>query len=258
MKRVLDNLIRPILASVFLVSPVFAADVPATLGWQERAELGLLVPGVISRVNVTEGQQVKRGDHLLSLDRRAYKAELSRAKAIAEHAKLAREEANVDLERADELYERTVISERELKLSQIEAREVIGRNAIADAELTSARINYERSVLRAPFSGVVVSVLANRGEVVLNQVQSRVLMVVADNTRMIASAKISENMARQVSVGDELTVLARDKSYQGKVVVVGVEPLETVGGNAYYSLAVSIEPGQGVLRAGESATIQLK
>ena len=45
-----------------------AADLPAVVGWLQRVELGTLVSGVVSEVHVRPGQQVRRGDKLLSLE----------------------------------------------------------------------------------------------------------------------------------------------------------------------------------------------
>ena len=53
---------------------VVAADVPVVLYWSQRVELSPPVSGIVQTVNVEAGQQVKKGQVLLSLDNVAFQA----------------------------------------------------------------------------------------------------------------------------------------------------------------------------------------
>lgn len=62
----------------------------------EHVDLRPRVSGYIDRVNYTEGQEVKKGDVLFTIDARSYRAELARAQA-----ELARARTQADLGRSE-------------------------------------------------------------------------------------------------------------------------------------------------------------
>ena len=90
------------------------ADVPAVVGWSQKVELGTVVSGVVSQVDVQPGQLVKKKgrqpDH-------AGQSRLQQpgGRRLAEfaHAQAALQEAQREDERAAELYDRTLLSDYE-------------------------------------------------------------------------------------------------------------------------------------------------
>ena len=110
-----------------------AADLPAVVGWLQRVELGTLVSGVVSEVHVRPGQQVRRGDKLLSLDSRGFASQVSRRTAEHQYAQAALKEAQREDERAIELYDRTVLSdfERNQALVALKAARAVAERARA-------------------------------------------------------------------------------------------------------------------------------
>lgn len=240
------------LASAMASASVVAENIPAKLDWSQRVELGSLVSGVISKVHVAEGQKVKSGAALVSFDRRSFNADVKRAAAVADRAKLAEEEALLDAERNEELYERTVISDRELKLSQIDSRNAQAEAAIARAELLRARIDLERATVRSPFAGTVVAVNAAKGQAVVNGLQSLPLVTVVDSSTMLAVAEIDAASAAKLAIGDAVKLEVRGQVIDAAVKSIGME----ANANGKYALRIGFSP-EDTMRAGEAATIQL-
>jgi multidrug efflux system membrane fusion protein len=153
-----------------------------------------LVGGEIFQIHFKEGQEVKRGDLLFTIDQRPFQAALEQAQATrAQHqaqvtqaeANLARdmaqlENARVEEERyrklvergyvAREQYDRLVTTERALAAT-IEADRAAVANARAvvradDALVENAKLQLGYTVIRAPVDGRTGNVLINRGNVV--------------------------------------------------------------------------------------------
>lgn len=132
--------------------PVEAAPVKVAPSRREITAIGTLrsyesvtvrpeVVGRIAEIGFTEGQKVRKGQPLISLDSSVVQAELAQARAA-----LALSRAN--FERADELMKRGAGTARALD----EARWKL-RNDEAAVNLVQSRL--EKYVLLAPFAGVV-------------------------------------------------------------------------------------------------------
>ena len=235
-----------------------ASELAATLGWAQRAELGTLVSGVVSAVAVRPGQSVAAGEELLRLDDRGFRAQVAEAKAGVAQALVHYEEAERESRRADELYDRTVLSEHELQLAKIGFEEARAALQAARARSTQKELDLERSRILAPFDAVVLRVEVGPGQVVVSDLQSRPLVVVAERGRMVARALATVEQLAGLEAGKNLQVGVRGDWLDGRVSHMGLEPESGSGVDARYLLEVSVEttPGGRRLHAGEPAVIR--
>ncbi len=167
-----------------------AKDIQALLDWQQRVELGTLVDGMITKVNVMVGQRVSRGSLMVELDQREVQARLAWAESRVAVTKLQQDEARRELDRSLELYDRTLLSNHERIVAEIDAARADALARQADAELTEIRIEREYSRIKAPFDGVVISVAAQPGQVLVNRLQSIPLVTLVDMSQMKAVAPV--------------------------------------------------------------------
>ena len=80
----------------------------------------------------------------------------------------------------------------------------------ARAELETAKLALERSVIKAPFDGVIIAVRSWQGQVILKTLQKDPLIEIAQGERMVARTRVSASdigkyetqQAAQVLVGD--------------------------------------------------------
>ena len=226
--------------------------------WSQRAELGTLVSGVISRVHVRPGQVVKRGDTLVELDERGFAGQVQRWLAEYRHARGLLAEAEREDERAAELYDRTVLSDFERNQALLAVDAARARQALANARLVDARLDLERSRIKAPFDGVVLQVNAVPGQPVISEVQVQPLVALADNTRLTVRAELQAGSVAGVAAGQVISLIAGDKPFEGTVAYVGMEPLPPGGSGLRYALHVDVDPGQAPgLRVGETVLMEL-
>lgn len=239
-------------------SALFAADYQGSLDWSARAEIGTLVTGVVDKVNVKAGQSVTRGDVLLQMDERDFVYQVASTKAVYERGKANYEEAKREHERSMELYDRRLLSDHELQLKKIAL--IQAQAAMEHAQSTSelALLDLERSVLKAPFDGLVVKVLVSEGEPVLNRFQVRPLVILAATGRMNAVAKIDSKTATKIKEGTPASVGIGGDWLIGSVVEVGSEPVQVTDKDAFYLLTATFTPGEVQLRAGEKTIIRIK
>lgn len=240
-------------------TPAGAADVEAVVGWSQRVDLGPLVSGVVREVHVSPGQVVNKGDKLVSLDDRSFSSQVSRRVAEHRHAQAVLEEAEREDARAVEMYDRTVLSDFERNQALIALQAARAAAERARAALLEARLDLERSVVRAPFDGVVLAVNAAAGQSVVSELQSQPLVTVADNRSYWARAQVDAAQAGQFEPGRPLSATVRGQALQASVSYVGFEPVAQSGQGPRYELVAEIVvEGQQSLRVGETVILHLE
>jgi membrane fusion protein, multidrug efflux system len=124
------------------------------------------VDGEIAKVNFEEGQEVKEGDILFTLDDRALRAQLQQAEANLERDRAQLERNQLEVKRQTELAGRGVASAQKLEdvTTSVAVAEATVRASEATAE--NARVNLNYTTIRAPITGRTGSVALKRGNVV--------------------------------------------------------------------------------------------
>ena len=238
--------------------PALATDLSAVVAWSQRVELGTLVSGVVAEVHARPGQTVGEGDPLLSLDAREFRSQVAKHQAAHRHAQVLLEEAQREDERAIELYDRTVLSDFERNQALIALEAARARAEAARTDLAKARLALERSVIRAPFAGVVLAVDAAPGQSVVSELQSAPLITVADNRHYRLTADVDAEQAARLSIGTALRATLRGQPMDATVSHIGYEPLAQSAEGPRYALVAEIQVvDQTPLRVGEIVTLHL-
>lgn len=119
----------------------------------EHVELRPRVSGYIDKVTYVEGQEVKQGDVLFTIDARSYQAEYDRAQAELSRARSQLTLARNDAARAQRLAERQAIATEILEQRRAAAEQAQAQVRAAQAAVDSARLNLEFTQVRAPIDG---------------------------------------------------------------------------------------------------------
>jgi len=109
------------------------------------------VSGYIEQVNFAEGQEVKAGDVLFTIDPREHQASLQRAQAALAHAQA--QLSSSEAARARQLVEHRAISTELWEQRQSAATQAQTEVQAAQAALAQARLNLEWTQVRAPIAG---------------------------------------------------------------------------------------------------------
>ena len=149
-----------------------------TVQSRRRSEMSPGIAGLVVAIPASKGTHVKRGDVLLRLDDREYVAQtnlaaaaLDAAHAGVEQARLEAEQAAREWKRAQDLARHQVVSETVFEqartLASTTKAAVLAAEARvhqAEASLEVARATLAKTVISAPFDGVVLDVTTEVGE----------------------------------------------------------------------------------------------
>jgi multidrug efflux system membrane fusion protein len=124
------------------------------------------VDGQIADVHFEEGQDVKEGDLLFTLDNRSFQAQLAQAEAILQRDRAQLERAQLELKRQTELADRGVASAQKLEDAQMAEKVLQAAIRASEAAAENARVNLSYTTIRSPITGRTGSVILKRGNVV--------------------------------------------------------------------------------------------
>jgi multidrug efflux system membrane fusion protein len=119
----------------------------------EHVEIRPRVAGTIDAIHFHEGQLVRAGDPLFTLDPRPYEADRARAQAALAGALARRDLALTELARARRLIDEHAIAQREFDQSEDALHEAQANVAAQQAALQSAELNLQYTAIRSPVTG---------------------------------------------------------------------------------------------------------
>lgn len=132
----------------------------------QSVELRPRVSGYIDKVNYVEGQEVKKGDVLFTIDARSYQAEFNRAQAELARARTQATLARSESERARRLAEQQAIAAETAEQRRAAADQSGAQVMAAQAALDAARLNLEFTKVRAPIDGRAGRAMVTAGNLV--------------------------------------------------------------------------------------------
>jgi membrane fusion protein (multidrug efflux system) len=176
-------------------APKSPLTVASNLMVDQEVAVTTRVSGVVESIDADRGETVKKGQPLATLDQREFKLDF----------RAAEETFNVsasDLKRYEELFRLSLCSQAELEQKR-------SRLELTRVELERARLVIDRSVVRAPFDGVVADRFVRVGEKVLLDEHKPLFRVMALEP-LLARAYLPAVALGSVKVGDEVAVVATD------------------------------------------------
>ena len=124
------------------------------------------VQGLITQVHFHEGDMVKRGDPLFSVDTRPYSATLLAAQAELLRNQAVAAQAALEAERALRLRGEGVASDQEVARAEADARSSAANVKVGQAQIQSASINVALARITSPIDGRTGSLLVHAGNIV--------------------------------------------------------------------------------------------
>jgi RND family efflux transporter MFP subunit len=129
-----------------------------------QAKLSALTDGLVAKVLVDAGDQVKAGQPLLQLDDALSERQLQQAAAIVEVATAEAEEQQRRLEEANRLSKQQMFPATEVAQRQAAARKAMAELTLAKAQHAERQVLWRQHQLVAPFAGVIKARYTESGE----------------------------------------------------------------------------------------------
>ena len=143
-------------------TPVLAAS--GYVVARRKAVVSAKIQGRLAELRVEEGSRVKEGEVIARLESEDYSANIERSKAAILHAQADLAEAQRQAGIAEKLAREKVLSTDQRDAAESKVRLAQAALAQAKADLDYNQSLYDFTLIRAPFSGVVVKKMAEVGE----------------------------------------------------------------------------------------------
>jgi HlyD family secretion protein len=251
--------------------------------------VGSYLSGPVESVNVDFNSEVKPGDVLAKLDRRTFAAKVAEAEAnlLAAQAALANQKAagikadavlvNAErtIERQRSLAEKKFASEQaldnairdrdvakaeiEVVKASIESAEaqIVQRKAVLD----SARVDLERSEIKSPISGTVISRSIDPGQTVASSFQAPELFKIAqDLSRIRIEAQVNEADVGSIAEGNLVTFTVDaypDREFEGRVTQIRLAATE-INNVVTYTVIIEAKNEDRRLFPGMTANVRIE
>lgn len=241
---------------------------PAIIKGKTDIDIRPQVTGFITKVHVDEGDYVRQGQPLFTLDQVQYQAAVDQANASVNSAKVAVENAQIQADNQKRLYDKNIISESQYILAANQLSQAKAALAQAQAALTSAQRNLSFTVVTSPSNGVVGSI-PNREGSLASPSSAQPLTTVSENSQVYAYFSLNEKDLLkltdngQYSLDSKISELPAVKLMLPNGTIYPVEgKIATVSGvinNATGAASVRalFDNANGMLRSGSTGQILL-
>jgi HlyD family secretion protein len=248
---------------------------------KRRVNVSASAMGKITKLAVSEGDNVVEGDFLLEIDPTPYETAVEQLSAAVRGAEaaLAVEEATLakskyDYERTLELSKKEFVSENELRDAKVsveinEARVKSAREALAQHKANLSKALHELKQIRitAEMTGVITALNVEEGESAIMGTLNNpgtVLLTIADLSEMEAEVRVDETEVVFIEIGQRAKVTLDafpDTTFSGVVSEVGNSAIRGQLGmgqeSVDFKVVVTIVDSIPNIRPGLSASVDV-
>ncbi len=215
-------------------------DIQGNLETKENILIQPEMPGALISLNVKAGQRVSKGQVLAKVDDGGMGQQLA---SIENQYNLAK----TTFERQKRLWDQKIGSEIQFLQAQTQ---MVG----LQKSMLQMKAQLDKTLIKAPFSGVIDDVFVERGQVVSASAQG--LMRIVNLSNMFVSTTVPESYIGKLKVGTQVSVFltSLNKTYKGKVRQVGnyINP-----SNRSFGIEVSIPNPENLLRPNQVAKLKI-
>jgi RND family efflux transporter MFP subunit len=182
-----------------------AGRATGTLFPRAEAAIGPHMGGVITRLNVAEGDLVKKGDILFQIDSRDAALRVAQAKTGLDAANVNLRATQIEYDRTKQLYDGGAATRA--MMDQVSARLDAAKVGVtqAQAALNMMQAGVADTTVRSPLDGIVVAKLHSTGEMV-TMMPPTVVLVVQDQSTLELRFRLPEEALATVKAGDPVSV----------------------------------------------------
>lgn len=213
-KQAVQGAPQPPQIAVMTVEPgtaEFQSTYPATIKGKTDIDIRPQVTGFITKVHVDEGQAVRKGQVLFTLDQVQFQAAVDQAQAAVNSAKSAVSTAEITEKNKRMLLDKNIISETEWQMAANQLAQAKAQLAQAEASLVTARKNMAYTTVTAPSDGVV-GVIPNREGSLASPSSVQPLTTISDNSEVYAYFSLTEKDILGLTQGGEQSIAGQIKA----------------------------------------------
>jgi HlyD family secretion protein len=219
----------------------------------------------ITDIAVKEGDFVRKGDFLMSLDDRQQKAATTASKASVEAAKVNLNNAEIKRNRQEELYKKGLISDQEMENTNSSYASALSSFNNAEARYIQDEDALSKLRLIAPQDGTITFIDGEVGDLAQGGMfNPSVLLKLSDLSKMEVYVNVNENDIADIEINDAAIIEVdayQDQKFKGVVKEVAYAATTSSGGSQQQvtNFEVKIQMLEVVdgMRPGMSATVEI-
>jgi len=194
---------------------------PGSIEAFQQVQITARVAGAVDRVAFVEGQQVKQGDTLATIETDRYQVAVDQAKASLARAQATEQAAEAELSRrqgADTAHPGLVAGE-EIATYQTNVATTKADVSSAEQAVRVAQLNLRDAYVRSPIAGVVQSRTVQAGQYLQ---PGAVLATLVQRDPLLLRFGVTEQDAPRLQTGMMANMVLRESSrtYQAKIILV--------------------------------------
>jgi membrane fusion protein (multidrug efflux system) len=166
-------------------------DFPASIEGEQNIEIRPKIDGFIEKIFVDEGQEVKKGQLLFTIDAPQYEQEVRNAAAAVSSMEAAVSTAQLQVDKTIPLVKKEIISNFELESARNTLQSQTAALAQARAILANAKTNLGYTRIVSPVNGVVGALPYKLGSLVSSNTASP-LTTISNISKVYAYFSINE------------------------------------------------------------------
>ncbi len=208
---------------------------PWTRDGRIRAEVITITPDVsgwVTKSNVENNQKVNQGDVLFIIDDTRYKSAMAEQLALVEQQRIVWELAKYQYQRRLKLTDRDDISLDDVDTARIKAESAKASYDLVQTQLNTARIDLERTEVRAPEAGTVNNLNLREGNYVN---KGTAVFSLIKRGSFYVTGYFEETKLQHVHVGQKarITLVGGGRQLTGKVssIAQGIADINTSTNN---------------------------
>jgi len=246
------------------LAPVVQEEVALTrtvigvLYYDRISEISTELAGLVDRIEVRQGDKVKKGDPLVVLNTEILEKEIAYQKSRIEQTELRIANAKKNYTRLERLFGKSGVSEKEHDDALFTFQDAQKEKQASEDTLHKMLIQKKRSVIAAPFDGIILTKDVDSGSWVQPGKQ---LVSIGSSKDLFVRAPIAETTLKFIELGQSvpLTINAFDKEVQGTIddidpvadmktknvyLKISIPPLPLVAQNLSATVSVPVSPRQ--------------
>jgi RND family efflux transporter MFP subunit len=198
---------------------------------------------------VVEGQAVKVGQRLFTIDPLDIEGAVEQARLGVKQAEDARKDAEADYKRFENLYKDEVVTRQNYEKMKLNYDMAVTRAAQAKAGLGTAQGQMRYATVTSPINGVVTQKLANEGDIAA---PGHPVLMVENPARLQVRGSVSDDLYRGLKLGAQVMV---EVDGQDKVVAAKVSQLAPAADPMTHTYTVKLDIAAPGLKSGTFARI---
>jgi RND family efflux transporter MFP subunit len=192
-----------------------ADSAPGVVISEQQVQVASRLMGYIHDIPVHEGDTVKAGQLLFSIDPTDIKGQVDQARAGLAQANAALSDAKADFERFSNLYKEESIPKVQFDKIKLQYNIAQSQANAAQSGLNTAESQLRYAEVRSPINGIVTQKMANKGDLAA---PGKPVLAVENPAKLLIQTSVSNETYAHLKMGGSATVEIAGNTLPGKIV----------------------------------------